>query len=1031
MRPASSRKQLYRALTNPDRISRCCDGWMPRAKSSAAAGSATRTLAKTVHEKAADLDGSAVLSGGSLENVIRVRGARQHNLKNVDLTIPRNRLVVFTGVSGSGKSSLAFDTIFAEGQRRYVESLSAYARQFLGQVDKPDVDAIEGLSPAISIDQKSTSHNPRSTVGTVTEIQDYLRLLFGRAGEPHCPQCDRSIRPQTIDEMVDQIVALPEGIRYQLLAPVVRGKKGTHVKLLGGLVAEGFARVRINGEVRELADNIELDKNHAHNIEVVVDRLVSREGVQERLTDSLRTALKRGDGLALVEVVPKAGDELPEGVERERLYSENFACPVHGAVMEELSPRLFSFNSPYGACADCHGIGHLRQFTAERVVPEPSLPVYAAIAPWAEKDNSYYFSLLYSVGEAFNFEIKTPWNQLTDEQRDVLLNGSREAIMIKADSRYQKSAGYERPFEGILPILERQLRDASGESIRQKLEKFLELVPCATCHGLRLKPEALAVRVGPYAIHELTAVSVGETLSRIEALMGVGASEGAAPLLNPRQIQIGDLVLREIRMRLKFLLDVGLDYLSLDRPAMTLSGGEAQRIRLATQIGAGLTGVLYVLDEPSIGLHQRDNDRLLATLLKLRDLGNTLIVVEHDEDTIRAADHIVDIGPGAGVHGGHIVAEGSFEDLLASEESLTGAYLSGRRSIPTPAERRSAGIRKISLIDCGRNNLTGIDVEVPLGRLVCVTGVSGSGKSTLVNELLHPALEHHLGMKVPFPAGVAELRGISAIDKVIVIDQSPIGRTPRSNSATYTGAFDPIRQVFAATVEAKARGYQVGQFSFNVKGGRCEACSGQGVNVIEMNFLPDVYVQCDVCKGARYNRETLQVTYKGHTIADVLEMTVEQAAEVFSAIPQAADRLRTLVDVGLGYVKLGQPAPTLSGGEAQRVKLATELSKRATGKTLYLIDEPTTGLSFFDVHKLMDVMQRLVDKGNSILVIEHNLDVIRCADWIIDLGPDGGDKGGEIVVVGTPETVAEHPTSHTGRYLKQVLAQHPPEVVAV
>ena len=1031
MRPASSRKQLYRALTNPDRISRCCDGWMPRAKSSAAAGSATRTLAKTVHEKAADLDGSAVLSGGSLENVIRVRGARQHNLKNVDLTIPRNRLVVFTGVSGSGKSSLAFDTIFAEGQRRYVESLSAYARQFLGQVDKPDVDAIEGLSPAISIDQKSTSHNPRSTVGTVTEIQDYLRLLFGSAGEPHCPQCDRSIRPQTIDEMVDQIVALPEGIRYQLLAPVVRGKKGTHVKLLGGLVAEGFARVRINGEVRELADNIELDKNHAHNIEVVVDRLVSREGVQERLTDSLRTALKRGDGLALVEVVPKAGDELPEGVERERLYSENFACPVHGAVMEELSPRLFSFNSPYGACADCHGIGHLRQFTAERVVPEPSLPVYAAIAPWAEKDNSYYFSLLYSVGEAFNFEIKTPWNQLTDEQRDVLLNGSREAIMIKADSRYQKSAGYERPFEGILPILERQLRDASGESIRQKLEKFLELVPCATCHGLRLKPEALAVRVGPYAIHELTAVSVGETLSRIEALMGVGASEGAAPLLNPRQIQIGDLVLREIRMRLKFLLDVGLDYLSLDRPAMTLSGGEAQRIRLATQIGAGLTGVLYVLDEPSIGLHQRDNDRLLATLLKLRDLGNTLIVVEHDEDTIRAADHIVDIGPGAGVHGGHIVAEGSFEDLLASEESLTGAYLSGRRSIPTPAERRSAGIRKISLIDCGRNNLTGIDVEVPLGRLVCVTGVSGSGKSTLVNELLHPALEHHLGMKVPFPAGVAELRGISAIDKVIVIDQSPIGRTPRSNSATYTGAFDPIRQVFAATVEAKARGYQVGQFSFNVKGGRCEACSGQGVNVIEMNFLPDVYVQCDVCKGARYNRETLQVTYKGHTIADVLEMTVEQAAEVFSAIPQAADRLRTLVDVGLGYVKLGQPAPTLSGGEAQRVKLATELSKRATGKTLYLIDEPTTGLSFFDVHKLMDVMQRLVDKGNSILVIEHNLDVIRCADWIIVLGPDGGDKGGEIVVVGTPETVAEHPTSHTGRYLKQVLEQHPPEVVAV
>ena len=987
--------------------------------------------ASTINEKAAQLSASRQLNGGSLEDVIRVRGARQHNLKNVDLTIPRNRLVVFTGVSGSGKSSLAFDTIFAEGQRRYVESLSAYARQFLGQVDKPDVDAIEGLSPAISIDQKSTSHNPRSTVGTVTEIQDYLRLLYGRAGEPHCPQCDRSIRPQTIDEMVDQINALPEGTRYQLLAPVVRGKKGTHVKLLGGLVAEGFARVRINGEVRELADNIELDKNHAHHIEVVVDRLVAREGILERLTDSLRTALKRGDGLALVEVVPKADQPLPEGVERERLYSENFACPAHGAVMEELSPRLFSFNSPYGACPDCHGIGHLRKFTPERVVPDPSLPVSAAIAPWSDKDNSYYFSMIYSVGEAFGFEIKLPWNQLTDIQREVLLNGSSEDIAIQADSRYSKSQAYMRPFEGILPILERQLRDASGEAVRQKLEKFLEMVPCATCKGLRLRPEALAVKVGPYGIHELTAVSVGESLLRIEALMGVGASEGSDPLITPRQIQIGDLVLREVRMRLKFLLDVGLDYLSLDRPAMTLSGGEAQRIRLATQIGAGLTGVLYVLDEPSIGLHQRDNDRLLATLFKLRDLGNTLIVVEHDEDTIRAADYVVDIGPGAGVHGGHIVAQGSLENLLTSEESLTGAYLSGRLAIPTPAERRSTGSRRISLVNCKRNNLNGFDIEIPLGRLVCVTGVSGSGKSTLVNELLHPALEHKLGMKVPFPAGLDELKGIKAIDKVIVIDQSPIGRTPRSNPATYTGAFDPIRQVFAATVEAKARGYQVGQFSFNVKGGRCEACSGQGVNVIEMNFLPDVYVQCDVCKGARYNRETLQVTYRGHNIAEVLEMTVEQAAEVFSAIPQAADRLRTLVDVGLGYVKLGQPAPTLSGGEAQRVKLATELSKRATGKTLYLIDEPTTGLSFYDVHKLMDVMQRLVDKGNSILVIEHNLDVIRCGDWVIDLGPEGGDKGGEIVVAGTPEEVAEHSTSHTGRYLKQVLKQHPPEVLAV
>ena len=981
--------------------------------------------------KSADGSDPVSLAGGNLEDVIRVRGARQHNLKNVDVTIPRNKLVVFTGVSGSGKSSLAFDTIFAEGQRRYVESLSAYARQFLGQVDKPDVDAIEGLSPAISIDQKSTSHNPRSTVGTVTEIQDYLRLLFGRAGEPHCPQCDRSIRPQSIDEMVDQILLLPEETRYQLLAPVVRGKKGTHTKLISGLAAEGFARVRIDGEVRELADNIELDKNHSHNIEVVVDRLVAREGIQERLTDSLRTALKRGDGLALVEVVPKKDEELPDGVDRERLYSENFACPVHGAVMEELSPRLFSFNSPYGACEVCHGIGHLRKFTSDRVVPDPTLPVYAAVAPWAEKDNSYYFSLLYSVGEAFGFEIKTPWKDLTDEQRDILLNGSSEPILIQADSRYQKGKpGYTRPFEGILPILERQLRDVSGEAQRQKLEKYLELVPCKSCAGKRLRPEALAVKVGPFQIPELTSVSVSQTLDRIEHLMGVGTYEGSEPLLNSRQIQIGDLVLREIRLRLRFLLDVGLDYLSLDRPAMTLSGGEAQRIRLATQIGAGLTGVLYVLDEPSIGLHQRDNDRLLNTLRRLRDLGNTLVVVEHDEDTIRAADHLVDIGPGAGIHGGHIVAEGSFDDLLNSEESLTGAYLSGRRSIPTPVDRREEGTRRLQLIDCNRNNLKNLSVDFPLGRLVSVTGVSGSGKSTLVNELLHPALENGLGLKVPFPTGLGELRGIKSIDKVIIIDQSPIGRTPRSNPATYTGAFDPIRQIFAATVEAKARGYQVGQFSFNVKGGRCESCRGQGVNVIEMNFLPDVYVQCDVCKGARFNRETLQVKYKGHTIADVLQMTVEQAAEVFSAIPQAADRLRTLVDVGLGYVKLGQPAPTLSGGEAQRVKLATELSRRATGKTLYLIDEPTTGLSFYDVHKLMDVMQRLVDKGNSIICIEHNLDVIRCSDWVIDLGPEGGDRGGELLVTGTPEQVALHETSHTGRYLSHVLEQHPPQIPA-
>ena len=954
------------------------------------------------------------------ENRIVIRGARQHNLKNIDLSLPRNKFVVFTGVSGSGKSSLAFDTIFAEGQRRYVESLSAYARQFLGQVDKPDVDNIEGLSPAISIDQKSTSHNPRSTVGTVTEIQDYLRLLFGRAGEPHCHHCDRKISPQTIDEMVDQILLLPEGTRYQILSPVVRGKKGTHAKLLSGLASEGFARVRINGEVRELSDSIELDKNHTHDIEVVVDRLIAREGIQERLNDSLRTSLKRGDGLSIVEVVPKKGEELPSTLVRERLYSENFACPEHGSIVEELSPRLFSFNSPYGACPDCHGIGFLKKFTFERVVPEVNLPVYAAVAPWSEKDNTYYFSLLYSVGEAYGFELKTPWKDLNELQQKVLLLGSDKPILIKADSRFNSSPGFERPFEGILNILERQLSEANGESVRQKLEKYLELVPCKTCCGKRLRPEALAVRLGPYSITDLTSISVSETLFHIEKIMGLNNTGNV--VLSDRQKQIGELVLKEIRLRLRFLIDVGLDYLTLDRPAMTLSGGEAQRIRLATQIGAGLTGVLYVLDEPSIGLHQRDNDRLLETLKKLRDLGNTLVVVEHDEDTMKAADYIVDIGPGAGVYGGEIVAKGSFDDVLKADNSLTGAYLSGRKKIPTPTERRSAVKKSLILNNCDKNNLKNISVEFPLGRLVSVTGVSGSGKSTLVNELLHPALSHNLGLKVPFPKGLKELKGIKAIDKVIVIDQSPIGRTPRSNPATYTGAFDPIRQVFAASIEAKARGYQAGQFSFNVKGGRCEACRGQGVNIIEMNFLPDVYVQCDVCKGARFNRETLQVKYKGYTISDVLEMTVEQAAEAFSAIPQASERLTTLVDVGLGYVKLGQPAPTLSGGEAQRVKLATELSKRATGKTLYLIDEPTTGLSFYDVHKLMDVIQRLVDKGNSVIVIEHNLDVIRCSDWIIDLGPDGGDKGGEVVVQGTPESVAEHPTSHTARYLKEVLS---------
>ena len=979
------------------------------------------------------------------DNVIRIRGARQHNLKNLDLEIPRNQLIVFTGVSGSGKSSLAFDTIFAEGQRRYVESLSAYARQFLGQVDKPDVDAIEGLSPAISIDQKSTSHNPRSTVGTVTEIYDYLRLLYGRAGEPHCPHCDRSIAPQAIDQMIDRIMALPDRTRFQVLAPVVRGKKGTHKKLLSSLTAEGFVRVRVDGEIRELTDNIELDKNHSHHIEVVVDRLVKKDDLQERLADSLTTCLKRSEGIAIIDILAEAGagaspapvvslsDRLPQAAEtsgdysspRELVFSENFACPEHGAVMEELSPRLFSFNSPYGACPHCHGLGSLRTFNADLVVPDPSLPVYAAIAPWSEKDNTYYFSLLYSVGQAFGFEIQTRWDQLTPDQQRVILHGSEEKIYIESDSRYRDRQGYHRRYEGVLPMLERQYQETTSEVYKQKLEKYLVDQTCEVCRGTRLKPESNAVRIGPYAIHDLTNVSIRECLQRIQTLVGAGQG---APQLSARQLQIGELVLREIRARLQFMLDVGLDYLTLHRTAMTLSGGEAQRIRLATQIGSGLTGVLYVLDEPSIGLHQRDNDRLLHTLTRLRDLGNTLIVVEHDEDTIRAADHLVDIGPGAGIHGGRIVAQGHLQDLLTAPDSLTGAYLSGRRTIPTPAQRRSGNGRSLVLKDAHRNNLRHLEVELPLGKLVCITGVSGSGKSTLVNELLYPALQHHFGSKVPFPHQLEALQGLQALDKVIVIDQSPIGRTPRSNPATYTGVFDVIRNLFTETIEAKARGYKAGQFSFNVKGGRCEACGGQGVNVIEMNFLPDVYVQCEVCKGARYNRETLQVTYKGKTIADVLNMTAEEALGFFENIPQAAARLQTMVDVGLGYIRLGQTAPTLSGGEAQRMKLASELARRSTGKTLYLIDEPTTGLSFYDVHKLLDVVQRLVDKGNSVLMIEHNLDVIRCADWVIDLGPEGGDRGGELIAQGTPEQVAQVPQSYTGQYLARVLQQHPAAV---
>lgn len=952
---------------------------------------------------------------------IHVRGARQHNLKNVDLTIPRDRLIVFTGVSGSGKSSLAFDTIFAEGQRRYVESLSAYARQFLGQVDKPDVDYIEGLSPAISIDQKSTSHNPRSTVGTVTEIYDYLRLLFGRAGAPHCPICDRNIAPQTIDRMVDAIMELSDRTRFQLLAPVIRGKKGTHKKLLAGLAAEGFARVRIDGEVRELSDNIELEKNKVHDIEIVVDRLIRKNDIQERLTDSLATCLKRAEGIAMVEILPSPPAPLPlgEGSKTSQentilTFSENFACPEHGAVMEELSPRMFSFNSPYGACPACHGLGHIKTFNPELIVPDPSLPVYAAIAPWADKTHTYYISLLSSVGEYAGFEINTAWQDLTQSQIDIILHGTTEKILIKPDSLYRDRAeGYYKRYEGAIAMLEQQYAEA-GESQKQKLENYLIEQPCSTCEGKRLKPESLAVRIGGYNIIDFVSVPLGTCLQRLQNLE-----------LDHRTRQIGDRVLQEILARLQFLLDVGLDYLTLDRSTMSLSGGEAQRIRLATQIGSGLTGVLYVLDEPSIGLHQRDNSRLLGTLTKLRDLGNTLIVVEHDEETIRAADYLVDIGPGAGVHGGKIVAQGTVEDIENHPESLTGAYLSKRKQILTPSVRREGNGKHLEICNAYLNNLKHITVKLPLGQLVCITGVSGSGKSTLINDLLHNSLDHHFSRKVPAPKGIEEIKGLEALDKFIVIDQSPIGRTPRSNPATYTGLFDVIRETFTLTTAAKTRGYKAGQFSFNVKGGRCEACGGQGVNVISMNFLPDVYVQCDICKGARYNRETLQVKYKEKTIADVLDMTIEEAMHFFENIPSAHAKLGMLVDVGLGYVRLGQSAPTLSGGEAQRVKLATELARRATGKTLYLIDEPTTGLSFYDVHKLLDVMQRLVDKGNSIITIEHNLDVIRCADWVIDLGPEGGDRGGEVIAEGTPEQVAKVKKSYTGKYLKQVLAQYP------
>ncbi len=944
-----------------------------------------------------------------MTKLIHIRGARHHNLQNIDLELPSNKLIVFTGVSGSGKSSLAFDTIFAEGQRRYVESLSAYARQFLGQLDKPDVDSIDGLSPAISIDQKSTSHNPRSTVGTVTEIYDYLRLLYGRAGNPHCPKCDNSISPQTIDEMCDRLLFLPEKTKIHLLAPVIRGKKGTHHQLLSSLASQGFVRVKINGEIKELSEKIELNKQKTHNISVLVDRLVIKAGLQERLADSLQTCLKIGEGIAMVEILSdqttlekENKKKLKKITETNIILSENFACPEHGTVMEELSPRLFSFNSPYGACSDCHGLGSLRQISPLRVIPHPNAPLEKAIAPWLDKDNSYYTNLMKEIGRALKIPMDTPWQNLTQEQKHAIMYGSKEL----SDSLI----GYYRLSKGIIGMIETTYRETNSDLVKQKLEPYLEYIPCESCQGKRLKPEALSVRLGQYHITDLTQVAISECLEKIEKLE-----------LTPRQAIIGELALKEIKARLKFLLDVGLDYLTLDRAAMTLSGGEAQRIRLATQIGSGLTGVLYVLDEPSIGLHQKDNEKLLLTLRKLQSLDNTLIVVEHDEDTIKNADHIVDIGIGAGVHGGKIVCQGNLENLLNCQESLTGAYLSGRKKIEIPSQRREGNGHSITLKNCHLNNLKHINVEIPLGKFVCITGVSGSGKSTLINELLYPALQHHFTKRVPLPMGLGEIEGVEAVEKVIVIDQSPIGRTPRSNCATYTQVFDIIREIFAETIEAKARGYKGGRFSFNVKGGRCEACGGQGVNVISMNFLPDVYVQCDICKGARYNRETLQVTYKNYSIAEVLNMTVEEALKTFENIPRAVNKLQTLFDVGLGYIKLGQSAPTLSGGEAQRVKLASELCKSSKGKTIYLIDEPTTGLSFYDVHQLLNVLEKLANKGNSIIVIEHNLDVIKCADWIIDLGLEGGNKGGELVAVGTPEKIAKSKKSYLAKYLKKLL----------
>jgi excinuclease ABC subunit A len=940
-----------------------------------------------------------------------IHGAREHNLRNVTLDLPRNKLIVFTGLSGSGKSSLAFDTIYAEGQRRYVESLSSYARQFLGQMEKPDVDFIEGLSPAISIDQKSTSRNPRSTVGTITEVYDYLRVLYARVGRPHCPSCGRPIGRQTPEQIVDQVMELPEGTRFQVLAPMVRGRKGEYGKLLEDLSRKGFPRARIDGEVRDLSEPIRLPKNFKHTIEVVVDRLVAKPGIRRRVADSIETALELAEGIAAIAVTTSDGHEEIQN------FSQKLACTFDGLSFDELAPRNFSFNSPYGACPTCDGLGTRLEVDPELVVPHPDLSVNeGALAPWASATLEYWYRVLEAVAEAHGFSLETPWKRLPKRAKDVLLYGSDQQIHVRYRNRYGRQRAYWTTYEGALTNVERRHAETDSDAAREKLEQFMREIPCRACGGARLRPESLAVTVGGLNISELTRMSIRDTLAFVD---GIDLSE--------REHMIAERLLKEIRSRLGFLVDVGLDYLSLGRAAGTLAGGEAQRIRLATQIGSGLVGVLYILDEPSIGLHQRDNRRLLDTLVRLRDLGNTLIVVEHDESTILEADHIVDIGPLAGERGGQIVYSGDLKGLLEEDRSLTGAFLAGRRIIPLPEVRRQPSDRWLKLEGAREHNLKDITVHIPLGMFVAVTGVSGSGKSTLIQDVLLRILMQKVYRSRLLPGRHKRLLGWEQVDKVIDIDQSPIGRTPRSNPATYTGVFDHVRKLFAQVPEARVRGYQPGRFSFNVRGGRCENCAGDGQIKIEMHFLPDVYVTCEVCKGRRYNRETLEVKYKGRSIADVLAMSVDEALDFFQNIPVIKRHMQTLSDVGLGYIKLGQPAPTVSGGEAQRIKLSSELHKRATGSTLYVLDEPTTGLHFEDVRKLLQVLQRLVSTGNTVLVIEHNLDVIKTADWIVDLGPEGGDAGGQVVASGTPEQVAAATGSHTGRFLAEALGVLPLE----